>query len=125
MVDHHYSTRFRAWVWQWQELLFWIPIAFMITWIAYRGIPYLDPRAGIDGFGTLFNYASNLLQLVITFFVTWMFKRTYWRDLPVHEETRLYQEMTRDYKASDHLLVIQDRIEWVVLLFLFSWLLFR
>lgn len=120
-----YGVRFRAWVWQWQEVLFWIPISFFVAWFAYRAIPYIDPRAGIDGFGTLFNFAVNVLQLVVTFFLTWMFKRTYWFDIPAHEEVRLYEELTKSYDWKIHAILIRDRIEWLVLLGLFSWLLFR
>lgn len=120
-----YGVRFRAWVWQWQEVLFWIPISFFVAWFAYRAIPYIDPRAGIDGFGTLFNFAVNVLQLVVTFFLAWMFKRTYWFDIPTHEEVRLYEELTKSYDWKIHAILIRDRIEWLVLLGLFSWLLFR
>lgn len=120
-----YGVRFRAWVWQWQEVLFWIPVSFFVAWFAYRAIPYIDPRAGIDGFGTLFNFAVNVLQLVVTFFLTWMFKRTYWFDIPTHEEVRLYEELTKSYDWKIHAIIIRDRIEWLVLLGLFSWLLFR
>ena len=120
-----YGVRFRAWVREWQEVLFWIPVSFFVAWFAYRAIPYIDPRAGIDGFGTLFNFAVNVLQLVVTFFLTWMFKRTYWFDIPTHEEVRLYEELTKSYDWKIHAIIIRDRIEWLVLLGLFSWLLFR
>lgn len=120
-----YFTRLKAQIWQWQEVLIWIPTAFFAAWFAYRAIPYLDPRAGIDGFGILFNFLVNGLQLVMTFFLVWMFKRTYWYDIPAHEELRLYESLANNYTPENHLIIIRDRLEWLALLFLFSWLLFR
>jgi hypothetical protein len=61
----------------------------------------------------------------MTFFLTWMFKRTYWFDIPEHEEVRLYEELTKNYTWQTHSIIIRDRIEWLALLGLFSWLLFR
>lgn len=120
-----YGLRLRATLWQWQYVLAWIPLSLFLAWLAYRAIPYIDPRAGIDGFGTLFNFAVNGFQLIMTIFLVWLFKRTYWFDIPHREETRLYEELTKQYSTQTYLLLVRDRIEWIVLLILFSWLLFR
>ena len=61
----------------------------------------------------------------MTFFLVWMFKRTYWYDIPAHEELRLYESLANNYTPENHLIIIRDRLEWLALLFLFSWLLFR
>lgn len=118
-----YVCRIKSFFWTWQEVIFWIPIAFFLVWGSYTLVPYIDPQAGLDGFGDIFIFFAKVFELIVIFFLVWMFKRTYWWDLPVREEPRLYKELTESYSFGTHALIIQDRLEWFALLCLFCYFL--
>lgn len=118
-----YFKRFRAWLWRWQEVVLWLPVSAAAVVVSYHLIPYVDPNSGLDGFGDIFNFLVQGLKVVMLLFVCWMFKRTYWYDIPRREEKRLYKEAAEG--KHNHWLMIRDRLEWAVLIVLFGWLLIK
>lgn len=60
-----------------QELLVWFPPLLVMIFIAFKILPAMDPRSGLDGFGQLFSMLINAAGGVMLTFSAWLTKRTY------------------------------------------------
>lgn len=110
-------NRLKRWLDTWQEAVIWLPVALLITCVAYYLIPYIDPKAGIDGFGGLFNFLMQVVKGIGIFFLAWLTKRTYLACLDCEEEDQL----AKDLKVGEdsiwwraYLRLALDRLEWAL-----------
>jgi len=62
---------------EYQELLVWTPPLLVGILIAFKILPQLDPRSGLDGFGQLFAMMINAAGGIMVVFSAWLTKRTY------------------------------------------------
>lgn len=104
----------------WQELLVWKPILLGLLIGLWLGIPSLDPKSGIDGFGDTFHLVLRALFVSALFFGTWLVKSTYFRELPAHEEQALWLRIQADRPV---LALILDRLETLVILCVIAYIL--
>lgn len=112
----------RTFIARWQELVVWLPALAAAVVLLYLTIPYLDPRSGIDGFGDLFVLAVQALKGAVITFAAWLTQRTYWRELKDDEEDALIEHARRDHPGHWKLLIL-DRLQFVLLLGFWAWLL--
>lgn len=73
----------------WQEPLLWLPIALALGIAAYYVIPSIDPRAGIDGWGAVWNYIVVTIAVLLAGFLAWLLHRTYFLELDDDDEREL------------------------------------
>lgn len=106
----------------WQELIVWKPILIGVLIGMWFGIPQLDSRSGIDGFGDLFHLALRAVFISALFFAVWLVKRTYFRELPSDEEETLWLRIQIDRPV---LALILDRLETGAILCAIAILLLR
>lgn len=121
-------------LWTWQEVLLWIPLAFLLVYGFNRLSPYLDPNAGIDGYGDIYVFLVNIFKAVCIFFLAWFFKKTYWFDLPRYEERSTHEAIVRGESRGEgetndmskskeyKFIVVKDRLETLALLVLIAWI---
>ena len=86
---------------RWQEPLVWVPVVLVVMLIAYRQIPEIDPRAGIDGWGSLWGMLLVLLAVLLAGFVAWLFRTTYHLELTDADERELIDHAAGIERASD------------------------
>lgn len=113
-------TKLGEFLHQWQEPVVWIPLLLGILFVLFYALPRLDPRTGIDGFGTVFQVVLQALVLAVACFCVWLFKRTYLRVLDEDEEHDLFEKW-RDGDRRALLRLVFDRLEWLVLLCAALW----
>ncbi|HEY9471109.1 MAG TPA: hypothetical protein VIQ76_16000 [Propionibacteriaceae bacterium] len=68
---------------EYQEIVFWLPPALVLLFIAFKQLPILDPHSSIDGFGQLYAMLMNLAGGIVVCFSAWLTKRAYlgvWSD---------------------------------------------
>lgn len=71
------SARVAHWLGEQQDWLFWVPISLALVLIAWRYLPMLDPRAGVDSLGELQGYAMLLFKGSMCCAMAWLCKRLY------------------------------------------------
>ena len=108
--------RFRTFIKNWQDVIIWIPVLLAVIVGLRYALPLLDPRAGVDGLGSLYGYATLLLKGVLITAMAWLCRRTYTRDMTDAEDRDL-QSAARVDRDARWVLVI-DRLEWA------GWLIF-
>lgn len=109
----------RAFLWRWQELLVWLPVAFCLVWASYQLIPLIDPRAGLDGFGEIYTFLVQVFKANVVFFLAWLFKRTYLHDVQRWEERAMH---ARCDLPENRYQITKDRLEWLGLLVIIAWM---
>jgi exosortase/archaeosortase family protein len=111
------SFRRRAWeFWRRNQILILqLPVMVMFLFTIYIVLKSIDPRIGVEGFGSLFGYALNGVRgCLIIFTAIWM-KKWMWFDL--HDQTELELFVARkNGDPAAHRIVWTDRAEWIVAL---------
>lgn len=79
----------RAFFARWQEPIVWLPGAFVLLIGAYYLLPQIDPRAGIDGFGSLWASGVTAFNVLLAGFLAWLLRTTYFRELTDTDEREL------------------------------------
>lgn len=79
----------RAFFSRWQEPIVWLPGAFVLLIGAYYLLPQIDPRAGIDGFGSLWASGVTAFNVLLAGFLAWLLRTTYFRELTDNDEREL------------------------------------
>lgn len=120
----------------------WLIALLVLAYIAYRVIPAIDPRSGIDGFGDLFAALVLAVKGVMATILAWACKSLYWweptdeRDAGWHdvvEHTQPEQERRFDpaIQANAHAtvrraqwLIVKDRVEYLAWLAFWLFVLF-
>lgn len=83
-----FSSYVRAVLGRWREYL-WLLLILAVAYAAYRIIPSLDPRSGIDGFGDIFNTLVMAAKAVFAASLAYVCKRQFSGDLTDTEEDAL------------------------------------
>lgn len=79
----------RAFLSRWQEPLFWLPSIFAVLLVTYYLFPALDPRSGIDGFGTIWGQLAVAFGVMLAGFLTWAIRTIYQYELTDADEREL------------------------------------
>lgn len=95
----------------WQDLAIWLPIVIGLLLAATYLLPRADPMAAVDGLGFLQGYAALLMKGVLITFAAWMCKRTYTIDHDDDSESYMLE-------SSNWRMLLIDRLEWAMWLFL-------
>jgi hypothetical protein len=124
-------NRLARWVDRWQELAVWLPAALAIMIVAYLTLPYIDPRAGIDGWGNLWGQMHVAVGVMLAGFFTWLLRRTYTLGLRLQTRRELIDHaagIERDQQRKRTGWTLQswpavvilalDHLAWLVLFFL-------
>lgn len=113
----------------WQDLIVWLPILVIATYFAYRVIPAIDPRAGIDGWGDLFAALVAAIKGIMATILAWLCKRLYWSE-PEQDKERQWHDLIErtntsrgDYRAG-LTLIVADRVEYLAWLAIWLCVLF-
>lgn len=93
-----------------QREVLWIALAVAVLYGTWKGIGYVDPRSGLDGFGSLFNYLLLLILGALASWLAWVCKRLYWHDLSEDEETDLRAKAKAGDRHAKFMLIL-DRSE--------------
>jgi hypothetical protein len=97
------------------------PMILIGMFVSYLFLSWLDPRIGVEGFGDIFGYGLLALRASIIIFTTFFFKRWAFFDIYRTTELELFEASRRgDYFAER--ILTRDRLEWVALLCVFSYL---
>lgn len=120
----------------------WLLILLVLAYAAYRIIPAIDPRSGIDGFGDLFAALVLAVKGVMATILAWLCKALYWwepsdaRDVRWHdvvehtqpEEQRRFMREAQDHAAAivkqAQWLIVKDRVEYIAWLAFWLFVLF-
>ncbi len=81
--------KFRAWLSRWQEPIVWLPLLLALLLGAYYVIPAIDPRSGVDGFGSLWGMLITAIGAVFAAFFAWLFVEAYHLSLRDSDEREL------------------------------------
>jgi len=113
---------------RWQEPVLWLPLLLLALLFAWYLIPAVDPRAGVDGFGSLWGQLVVAVAVVQAAFFTWLIRRSYFLELTDKDERELLDhacgiERTLDGKRIGHgpeslkatLIWIADRVGHLLL----------
>lgn len=66
-----------SWLSRWQEPVVWLPLSFLALVCAFYAFPAMDPRSGIDGFGSLWGSLLVAFDALLAAFLSWLFLDTY------------------------------------------------
>ncbi len=114
---------------RWQDLA-WLAVLLVLSYLAYRIIPAIDPRSGIDGFGDLFNALVMGVKGVGATILAWLCKQLYWWEPDTTIDRRWHDLMEHGYYPEDDIgavpptpnresqkwamrLIIMDRLEYL------------
>jgi hypothetical protein len=107
-----------------QIILIHFPLLVAASFGIYVLLKGLDPRIGLEGFGDIFGYILNAIRAALIIFNAWWFKRWAWSDIRRRVEHDLF-EAARLGDVNAKWLLVKDRIEWVAVLCLFTYLFTR
>lgn len=79
----------KRWLGRWQEPLFWLPSIFCALLAAHYLLPALDPRSGIDGFGSVWGQLVVAFGVMLAGFFTWVQRTLYSYELTDKDEREL------------------------------------
>lgn len=120
----------------------WLIALLVLAYIAYRVIPAIDPRSGIDGFGDLFAALVLAVKGVMATILAWACKSLYWwepsdaRDVRWHDTVENTEpeddaQWSREMQAAAHAtvrraqwLIVKDRVEYLAWLAFWLFVLF-
>jgi len=112
-----------------QEVVVWMPLALLAIAIAFKLIPEIDPRSGIDGFGQMFAMLVNVAGGIVVCFSAWLTKRCYLGTTSDEDVLQIQLFLISD-KIDDTtrrtLLMVKatDLVEWVLCFAFWSWVVF-
>ena len=92
---------FRAWLHRWQEPVVWLPLLFLALVAAYYVLPALDPRAGIDGFGSLFGLGLAAFEAIVAGFLAWLMVESYHHNPRDRDERELIDHAAGIVRSPD------------------------
>lgn len=98
-----------------QIILLQFPILLGFLVSSYVILKSVDSRIGVEGFGDLFGYALNGVRITLIIFTAWWMKKWCWFDLHGKTELELFT-LRKQGNRDAHILILTDRIEWVILL---------
>lgn len=112
-----------------QELIFWMPPALLLLFLAFKLIPAIDPRSGIDGFGQLFAMLTNTVGGIMVCFSAWLTKRCYfgvWSDEDVlqFQAFMISTQLTESDKRALLFYRLLDLVVWILCFGFWSWVIF-
>jgi hypothetical protein len=79
----------RRWFGRWQELVLWLPSIFCVLLVAHYLLPALDPRSGVDGFGSVWGQLVVSFGVMLAGFFTWVLRTLYSYELTDKDEREL------------------------------------
>jgi len=102
----------------------WLITLLVLAYIAYRVIPAIDPRSGIDGFGDLFAALVLAVKGVMATILAWACKSLYWWE--PSDATDLRWHETYELRGGSYYLtlIIKDRVEYLAWLAFWLFVLF-
>ena len=109
--------RVRAWEF-WRSNQVWLlqlPLVVLAMFAVYVVLKSLDSRIGIEGWGDIFGYMTNLVRALMIVAVAWWFKKRALFDIHSRTELELFVAAKAGDRAAFWLRVF-DRIEWAVVL---------
>lgn len=116
---------------RWQDLFVWLPVLLVLTYGAYRVIPAIDPRSGIDGWGDLFAGLIAAVKGVGVTVLAWLCKKLYWWEPSDATEDSWHRMLEVGYpitmpvwKRPEFALILKDRLELLAWLAFWSWVVF-
>lgn len=98
---------------RWQDAA-WLIVLLILAYLAYRIIPAIDPRSGIDGFGDLFNALVMGVKGVATTIMAYLCKRLYWWEPSEEREREWHDRLALGNNPGRTALtaIILDRLEY-------------
>lgn len=106
---------------EWQDVG-WVLFALVLAIATYEWVRYYDPRAGVDGFGSLAHWTLAAVKGFLVTLSAWLCKRTYTRDLTTEDEATLADRATRNLRLNSALAVLLlDRLEWAAWIVFWYW----
>lgn len=81
--------RLGKWLHRYQEILTWLPAILAALLLMQWVIPWIDPRSGLDGWGTLWGMALVALAAAGAGFGAWLFEVTYRLEITDDDEREL------------------------------------
>lgn len=121
---------------RWQDMA-WLLVLGVLAYLAWRIIPAIDPRSGIDGFGDLFNALIMGIKGVMATILAWLCKQLYWYepdglvDRRWHETVELPAQPPADGALPSSTrrrwvfaLIVKDRAEYLIWLAFWAFVFF-
>ena len=102
-----------------QEVLFWMPPAIALVFLAFHYFPQIDPRSGIDGLGQMFAMLVNVTGGIMVCFSAWLSKRAYfgmWSDED-QKQLRAFMVSKAMFPSDKYALLaaqLADQFEWIL-----------
>lgn len=105
-------SRIAAEFWRRNQMVFvHLPLVLLALFGTYVVLKGIDSRIGIEGFGDLFGYLSNLVRGLLIVSFSWVIKKHCWFDLHGKTEEDLFKAAA-DGDRFAFALRVWDRIEW-------------
>lgn len=113
-------SRLLAFIKNWQEWIAWLPVAVVTLMAVFYIIPAISPRSGIDGFGSLFTLAVQVVKFIVAVSMAYLIKWHFLSDLSKEDENELHGAMLSKerHEHEARWLLMKDRLEWAFLLIL-------
>lgn len=102
----------------------WLIALLVLAYIAYRVIPAIDPRSGIDGFGDLFAALVLAVKGVMATILAWACKSLYWWEPADAVDAQWHADYERTGQRELLTLIIKDRVEYAAWLAFWLFVLF-
>lgn len=106
---------------EWVALLLFAALLYAM----FEGIPKLDARSGIDGFGDLYNAVMMAVKGLLAVSLAWACKAHFWSELSDVDEERCAKTIEGSaYTKGALTMIYLDRVGWVFWLGWWSWVIF-
>lgn len=102
----------------------WLLGLLVLAYIAYRVIPAIDPRSGIDGFGDLFAALVLAVKGVMATILAWACKSLYWWEPEDSTDAAWHVEYAQTGERNILTIIIKDRAEYALWLAFWLFVLF-
>lgn len=104
---------------------FAILIASGLLVFAFKEIPKLDARSGIDGFGDLYFALMMVIKGLIAVSLAWACKAHFWYEIEEGDEYRCASSIEQNDSNGALVTIIIDRLSWIAWLGWWSWVIFQ
>jgi hypothetical protein len=102
-----------------------IVIASGLLILAFKIIPTLDARSGIDGFGDLYFALMMVVKGLLAVSLAWACKAHFWYEIENGDEYRCARLIEDDVSWGALVTIAIDRLSWVAWLGWWSWVIFQ
>ena len=93
----------------------WLLGLLVLAYVAYRVIPAIDPRSGIDGFGDLFAALVLAAKGVMCAILAWLCKRLYWWEPTDEQDANWHRVIDTDASIGGSSPMAVRRAQWLII----------